>query len=69
MYVRVRVTVSTGPEKRGDITCPLTRNRPENITPAACLPRMAAGTFSMQSKKHMRSLLLSFWSVVNGFHH
>ena len=35
----------------------------------ACLPRMTAGTFSMQSKKHMRSLLLPFWSVVNGFHH
>ena len=28
MYVRVRVTVSTGPKKTGGITCPLTRNRP-----------------------------------------
>ena len=27
MYVRVRVTVSTGPKKRGGITCSLSRNR------------------------------------------
>ena len=58
-----------GPEKERGHHVPLTRNRPLNITPAACLPRMTAGTYFMQSKDHKRCLLLSFWSVVNGLHH
>ena len=69
MYVGVRVTVSTGPKKRGGITCPLTRNRPLKHHPSGVFAPHDRCNFLDAVQKHMRSLLLSFWSVVNGFHH